>query len=146
MSNSAVVGTWVLESSVLRFADGTVESNTGGEAVGSIMYDSAGRMSVQIFKIGRTKFASPDPRRGTPGEMADAYEWSVSYFGRYSLEQQGQIVHHVEGSLFPNWQGIDQVRYLEIEGDRLFLTTPTITMAGRSFAGELTWRKVTSTP
>ncbi len=137
-----IVGTWLLESNTIRFSDGSVEPGLGGESRGAIMYDLSGRMSAQIFKIERTAFAKPDPRRGTPDEMSEAYENSVSYFGSYETIGESMVVHHVEGSLFPNWEGTDLIRHFRIEGKRLHITTPEIEASGRKFVGELVWKRV----
>jgi hypothetical protein len=55
----------------------------------------------------------------------------------------GTVTHHVDVSLFPNWQGRDQVRHVTIEGGRLSIIASDRTSAdGRVFHSELTWLKV----
>jgi hypothetical protein len=39
----------------------------------------------------------------------------VAYAGRYSFHGD-RVVHHVELSLFPNWVGSDQERWVELAG------------------------------
>ncbi|NIS78033.1 MAG: hypothetical protein GTO00_10655 [Deltaproteobacteria bacterium] len=34
------------------------------------------------------------------------------------------MIHHVESSLFPNWEGHGQKRYVTLSGNRLTLTSP----------------------
>jgi hypothetical protein len=55
----------------------------------------------------------------------------------------GTVTHHVDVSLFPNWQGHDQVRRVTVEGGRLSIIASDRTAAdGRTFHSELTWLKV----
>jgi hypothetical protein len=46
----------------------------------------------------------------------------MAYCGRYEVHGD-HVVHHIEQSLFPNWVGTSQKRFIELEGDRLTLTT-----------------------
>ncbi len=48
-------------------------------------------------------------------------EGFVAYAGRYSFRGD-RVIHHVELSLFPNWVGTDQQRWVELAGDRLTLS------------------------
>ena len=137
-----MVGTWLLESSVRRFSDGTVEPLTGGEANGSLMYDPDGRMSAHIFRVGRKPFVSPNPQHATAEEVSQVYEHSVAYFGSYTVLSDSQVVHHVEGSLFPNLEETDLIRNYRIDGDRLLIATPEISIGDQSYVAELVWRKV----
>ena len=44
----------------------------------------------------------------------------IAYAGPFSVDVgNGTVTHHVDVSLFPNWQGHDQVRRVTIEGGRL---------------------------
>jgi hypothetical protein len=55
----------------------------------------------------------------------------------------GTVTHHIDVSLFPNWQGHDQVRRVTIEGGRLSIIASDRTAGdGRTFHSELTWLKV----
>ena len=43
---------------------------------------------------------------------------------------RGIVVHHPEISLNPDWSGVDQVRYFDLQGDRLILKTPPMLQDG----------------
>jgi hypothetical protein len=59
------------------------------------------------------------------------------------IPETGTVTHHIDVSLFPNWQGHDQVRRVTIEGRRLSIIASDRTAAdGRTFHSELTWLKV----
>ena len=48
---------------------------------------------------------------------------TMTYFGTYSVsEADSSIAIHIEGSSFPNWNGVDQKRIVAIAGDQLTLT------------------------
>ena len=68
----------------------------------------------------------------------------IAYAGPFSADAgTGTVTHHVDVSLFPNWQGHNQVRRVTIEGGRLSIIASDRTAAdGRTFHSELTWLKV----
>jgi hypothetical protein len=67
----------------------------------------------------------------------------VAYAGRYSFH--GDRVHHVELSLFPNWVGSDQERWVELAGGRLILSASPLPLAGRQQVPRLIWERVDRT-
>lgn len=55
----------------------------------------------------------------------------------------GTVTHHVDVSLFPNWQGEDRVRRVTIDGARLsIIASDRVSAYGRTFHSELTWLSV----
>jgi Lipocalin-like domain len=60
---------------------------------------------------------------GTPEENKAATEGSIAYFGTYALSGDS-ITLRLEGSTFPNWNGIEQKRTVKISGDELKLESP----------------------
>ena len=46
----------------------------------------------------------------------------MAYFGTYSVDAgRGVVIHHVEGSVRPDYTDTDQLRPFRIEGDRLII-------------------------
>ncbi len=90
---------------------------------GYIMYDSTGHMAVQITRRSdRPRFASDNPAKGRPEEIRAAFLGYRAYYGTYEVhEKEGIVIHHLEGCLFPNRVGVDNIRYYEFSGDRLTL-------------------------
>jgi hypothetical protein len=143
MAMKQFVGTWKLISSEFKSSDGQVTNPLGNDAIGILMYDASQHMSVQIMRRDRPIFASDDQLNGTPSEMKSAFKGFTAYFGSYDVNEKEAIVtHHVEGSLFPNWIGKDQVRFFEFSDNRLILSTPQIPMGGQQITGQLVWEKV----
>jgi hypothetical protein len=131
MSEKRFVGTWKLLSFEGTTEDGVSRPLYGADPVGMIMYDAAGNMSVQIMKRGRPLFALADWPSGTPQESKTAFDGYLAYFGRYDVnEAEGCVVHHMEGSLFPNWIGGDIKRFYTFSGNRLVLAAPPTNVGG----------------
>jgi len=76
---------------------------------------------------GRPLFVAGDQMLGTPEEIEAAFKGCVLYYGTYTLDAAaGFVVHQVQGSLFPNWEGEAQKRFFALSGNRLTLSTPPI--------------------
>ena len=147
MASNPLVGTWRLVSWENRsVGDGEVSHPLGKDAVGYIMYGRDGYMSVAIMRPDRARFAAGDLLGGSVEERARAAETYVSYCGRYEFRGD-TVVHRVELSLFPDWVGIEQERLVEVEGDRLTLSTRPILLGGGQRTAHLIWERArTSEP
>ena len=119
------VGTWRL----ISIDDPSpTASKPDKDPVGYIMYDSTGHMAVQIMRRpDRPKFASGKLELGTPEEIKAAFVGYGAYYGTYEIKEREELViHHLEGALFPNEIGTDNIRYYEFMGDRVRLVIPRI--------------------
>ena len=141
MSKQLLVGTWKLVSFEMRDANDKINYPWGKDTLGYLMYNADGYMSVMVMSSNRLKFSSADLKGGTTEEKVAAADTYVSYCGRYEI-QQDTVIHHIELSFFPNWIGVDQKRMFSIEGDRLSLRIPPITVAGVEQTGHLIWERV----
>ena len=80
--------------------------------------------------------------QGTREEIEAGYEGYIAYYGSYEFDPTGGfVVHHMDGSLFPNWEGQGLKRYCAFSGLRLTLTTPPIVWGGES-VGTLVWERI----
>lgn len=138
-----LVGTWTLASFHSVRQDGSRFDMMGTSPEGMLMYDASGRMSVQIMRTDRLKFAKGNRLEGTPEENQSAVPGTIAYHGKYTVNKSERTVtHHIERSLFPNWDGVDQKRFFTLEGDELKLSTPPIPTAGGVTAvGHLVWKR-----
>lgn len=137
---AAVVGTWRLRTWETQAADGQIRYPLGPDAVGYLSYTPEGYVFVAMMRADRSRYTTSDLLGGTPAERAAAAAGYVAYCGRYRLEA-GRVVHRIELSLFPNWTGTDQVRFAEVEGDRLTITTAPIAIGGTT-TNRLVWERV----
>lgn len=138
-----IIGAWKLISFETQKADGEVIRPFGENAQGSIIYTESGRFSAHVMRPDRPQFASGDQMKGTAEEIETNYKGFVSYYGHYEFDgQNGFVVHHVEGSLFPNWEGQALKRFFELSGNRLKLTTPPTLWGGGEIVGVLLWERI----
>jgi hypothetical protein len=94
------------------------------------------------MRRGRPRFAAGDPLDGAPEEIKAAFEGFDAYCGTYTLDEAaGVVTHRVLASRFPNWEGTDQVRRVELDGDRLHLATPPILARGAEWVVAVTWQR-----
>ncbi len=120
-----LVGAWRLVS---------IEGNPPGLAgiydrpTGLLIYTSSGRLSAQIVaKADRKPFAAFNKGRllATTDDKAAAFDSYVAYYGTYTVDAKaGTVTHHLEGSLIPGREGINNVRWCEFRGDDRLLLIP----------------------
>ncbi len=121
-----LIGAWRLLSMHETRADGTAVYPLGEDARGQLMYGAEGRMSAQLIRDKARRFTNDDSREATSEERARAWLDYFGYFGTYSIDpERNAVIHHVEGSWFPNLNGSEQVRLFRFEGERLVLDADT---------------------
>jgi hypothetical protein len=113
---------------------------------GIIMYDETGHMSVQIMRRDRPPFPNA-LQKATEQEKAGAFDTYTAYYGTYTFEpENGIVIHHLEGSLRPPQIGQDNIRYFELNGNRLTLRIANDGKGGRlarkDTTGHVTWEKI----
>ena len=140
MGGNPLVGTWKLVSYSCSDESGNVDYPLGPEASGYIIYTADGYMSVSMSAANRANYASEDLKGGTVEEKTAAAETYIAYCGKYELHED-RVVHHIELAVFPNRVGTSQVRYYELSGDRIDLTTPPILINGRPQTCKLVWER-----
>jgi len=138
-----VIGAWKLLSFESRESNGEVHFPYGQDPQGMLIYTAAGRMAVQLMQVNRPRFAIGDSAKGTAGEIKASFEGYLAYFGTYNLNPAGGfVVHQVERSLFPNWEGQGLKRFYKLPGNQLVLTTPPTVWGGGALVSELVWERV----
>jgi hypothetical protein len=114
---------------------------------GIIMYDSSGRMSVQISRRADRRPFAGGINSGTPEEKAAAFDSYTAYYGAYTVDAKaGTVTHHLEDRLGPGGRGVDNVRYFEFRGDRVVLMPVEDGKGGRiarkDATYKLTWERI----
>ena len=145
MSQSFFPGMWKLISSEMRTSTGEVFYPLGQDSTGTLMLDSSGHLSAHLMRLGRPEFVSSDILRGTDEEIKSAYQGYVAFWGNYRVDEtKGEMNYLVEGSLFPNWIGHENLRYYGFSDDRQTLTlrTPHFLAAGKEIVGILIWQRL----
>jgi Lipocalin-like domain len=140
---SEIVGAWRLVSYTAVTSGGEMFYPMGPDAHGRIVYDAGGHMAVQLGDPGRTPFAGGDPGAATDADVRAALEGYLAYFGTYTIDAgRSAVVHHLEMSLNPSWIGGDQVRYFDLQGDRLTLKSPPMVMGGAELLLTVVWERL----
>jgi Lipocalin-like domain len=138
----SVVGTWKLVSASASTADGNKNDGAfGSNPTGALTYTPEGRMILIISYSGRKPLSGADRIAAPPAERAEAFATSFAYAGRYSLSGD-KVVHHVEVATVQNWVNTDLVRLLKLEGNRMTLQTPPLSVDGVIQTSELVWQRI----
>lgn len=137
-----LVGTWRLTDWEATRDDGSVSRPFGEGATGYVVYTADGRMVTTISRAGRAPIGG-DILAAPAAARAEAFGSFLAYAGTFRIEG-GDVVHHVEMSLFPDWVGTEQRRHAELsdDGSVLILSTDPIASAGRTARHRLRWTRV----
>lgn len=145
MSNSiikSIQGSWLLVSMTYENNEGETIDLYGKDPLGIISYDASGYMNAQMGYRDRNNFVSGALSGGTVDEISQAYKSYMAYFGRYREDTPGVIIHEVEGCLFPNWRGNEEIRYAKLENEFLVLSTPPIQFGEGEIVIKAVWRRI----
>ena len=137
-----LIGTWRLIACTDEDQLGKPIHFFGNAPTGMLMYDENGYMNVQMMNLERNRFASDAFGVGTPEETHAAFHGYNAYYGRYYEEKAGEILHVVEGSLFPNFIGIQFTRYATLQEDELVLKTPLMAVLDKQVTFRLVWKRL----
>ncbi len=136
-------GTWRLVSFETRLSGGETLYPFGKSVKGLLIYTKGGYMSGKLMPAERSHFASTDLLKAAPAEIKNAFASFIGYYGKYEIDSERDVVsHHVEGSLFPNWEGQVQERFFELKGTQLTLTTPPMPYGKQTAVGVLIWERI----
>jgi hypothetical protein len=137
-----LAGTWKLISFHSKDSSGQTTYPFGKDAQGRLIYESDGRMAVQLMNPNRPRFASDDPLVTSEAEVRAAFDGYTAYYGTYLVNpDEKTIVHHIEVALLPNWVGTDQRRDFEFDGKYLTLKGP-LTLGGVQGVVSLVWERL----
>jgi hypothetical protein len=137
-ADARFAGTWRLVSYEMQEEDGPVVYPFGPHAVGLLLYTEDGVMSGQLMQPGR------DAKPGA--QMHPSLAGYIAYCGRYLVDEvAGEVVHHVEASLYPPWVGSEQRRRFAFAGQRLTLSASRW-RDGKETVHRLVWERALPLP
>ncbi len=142
-----LVGSWRLVDWTVSVGERT-RRPWGGKATGLLTYTDDGRMWAALMATDRPVMPTRTLSAAPPSLRAAAASGFVTYAGSYTVDG-GDVIHHVEVSLLPNYVGNDERRHVDwVETDNgldLELTTPpTDTDGGRKVVERLQWSRISS--
>jgi hypothetical protein len=142
MNQDIIRGRWNIVSWEQVYDDGRILHPMGKELEGFIEYGAFGMFCV-IAKKDRLRFQSGGQWSADNDEKAGAYGSYLTYAGNY--EVQGDVIfHHVQHSLFPNWEGGTQKRVAILDDDVLALTARLEEGTGEARTARLLWKRAGS--
>ena len=141
--SAALVGSWQLVSYEDRDDSGRVVHPYGDAPAGRLMYDTAGRMAVQMMKQPPPDVAADDWDKFTAAEKVALFDGYVAYFGRYEFDAARSVVTHLpEADLSRLYIGRREERHVdELDGDSLVLSEQW-TQSGRRWSGVRVFRRL----
>ena len=121
----SLAGTWTLVAADVLHPDGSRSHDYGEAPKGLLLVDHEGHYSLQLYRADRPRFANPSKAKASAQEYRAAVMGSSTHYGTLAVESaQHQLVFHIEGASFPNWEGQEQKRAFELHGDTLSYRVP----------------------
>ncbi|SDF55866.1 Lipocalin-like domain-containing protein [Pseudomonas thivervalensis] len=119
---NALVGTWRMVSATVE-SQGSRSDAYGPDPHGWLVFTPE-LTFVEVLTNPRVPvFRSNVRGEGTDEENRAAMAGSIGFFGRYTVDQNGEFTGNiVKGSTFPNWVGAVRTRddlQLKVDGDRM---------------------------
>ena len=129
-------GTWKLIE-----VKGDMVATFGKSPRGFFTFSRDGRALVLITSEKRHKIA--DIAKMTDQERIDLFKTMLAYGGTYTFDGK-ELKIKVDISWNENWSGTELVRFAELEGNRLELSTPLYpsTVDGKPTVTTLIWEKL----
>ena len=134
-------GTWILESMGYRDSLGVLTEMFGQDPRGIVTFDPYGFVNAQMSVNNRPPFENEVLGWGSASECTSAFNSYMAFFGTYAEVIPGTLIIHLDGCLFPNWQGKELIRFAAVIENKLFLTTPATRMGELEMVVEAIWRK-----
>ena len=137
-----LVGTWRLVSWASEGEDG-IEYPMGEAPEGVLVYTPDGTMITTIGRAGRPPIDGGDLLAGPVESRLEAMATFIAYAGTFRVED-GDVVHDVTMSLFPNWIGTTQRRHVALRGGgrALELSSDPFVLRGRMSTQRLAWERL----
>ena len=140
-SGNSLLGTWRLKSYETTTDSGEISAPYGEHSIGYLCYSADGRMQVIGTSSGRIVPLDPAP---TDEEQLELHKTMFAYAGTYTAEA-GKVTHHVDISWNELWNGTDQVRFYEVNGNTLTISARVVDpTSGAEDQYVLVWEKVGS--
>ena len=136
-----LVGTWRIASfSVMSLETNEVSRPFGENPSGYLQYSPGGHIVVFLS-------AGEMPKVSPPFSDADRAAMHSKIFGAYAgtyTVDGNKVTHHIVASYRPDWVGADQVRFVELSGDKLTIKTAPLVgpTTGQQVVSTLTFERV----
>lgn len=134
-----LVGGWTVTAVVNEDAGQKLEPY-GPNPMGYMSLDASGHYSLQLMRPDLPRIASNNRIKTTPEERSAIAHGLLSHFGTWKLvdPKTGEVAFHIQGSSFPNWNGVNQKRFMAVKDDTLIQSVPAAPTAGTA---TVTWKR-----
>ncbi len=95
---------------------------------------------MQVIGIADERVA-PRGAELTDEEQLSLYKSMFAYAGTYTVEA-GKVIHHVDISWNEAWTGTDQVRFYELKGNTLVITSSVTNPEGTQTHYVVVWERL----
>jgi hypothetical protein len=136
-----LLGTWKqLSGTMVEEGSGEPKSNLSAAPNGYVNFGADGRLILLSTDSARKTPAGEVP---TAAEAEALYRSMIGYAGSYRVEGN-TVTYDLDVTWNQSWTGTRQVRFWEVNGDRLTITTPKIVnpLTGKASVFRLTFEKV----
>lgn len=141
-----IIGAWKLLSYIeVPVGGGESLFPMGKTPKGTLIYSPDGFMSVQISDSEMRNYDVEDRILASESELLDRIRKYIAFSGQYTVDNVlACVIYNIDISLFPNWEGLKQVRKLDFEGDVLYQKSlEPIHSGGILVNAYMTWQKMT---
>ena len=143
MTRDDILGRWLIVDWRQAYDDGRVTYPLGQNLRGFIEYGTAGMFCV-IEQPDRAPLAASQWTASTTDKAA-AYSSYFNYAGDWELERtdgdSAVVAHHVQHSLYPNWEGGVQRRTARFKDGLLYLSARFEDGTPEARSAHLVWRR-----
>jgi hypothetical protein len=136
-----LLGTWKqLSGTMVEDGSGEQKINLSAAPNGYVNFSADGRLILLSTDSARKAPAGQVP---TAAEAEALHRSMIGYAGTYQIEGN-KVTYDLDVSWNESWTGTKQVRFWEVNGDRLTITTPKIVnpLTGKPSVFRLTFQKV----
>lgn len=137
---SILIGTWKQLSGTIEDVGSGVERNTySAGSKGYVNFSADGRLMLLCVDPGRKKPAGEVP---SAAEAEALFRGLIAYAGNYTLDGN-RVTYDLDVTWNETWTGRKQVRFWEVKGDRLIISTPEMVnpQTGKRSVMRLTFQK-----
>ena len=139
---SPLVGTWHVTSAQLLMSDTNEVLRPYGEhPIGYLQYSPGGHMVTFLS----TATAKRGAGAYTDADRVDIFEGILAAYAATYRVEGNKVIHHVVASWYPERIGRDQIRFFEVDGNRLTIKTEprrALNWDGREYVATLTFERV----
>ena len=146
LQQETLIGSWTLQAFEISYSDGRESRYPFGKhPKGRIVYTSSGHMMALVCPETASSFEPArleDGWKASKTEKAEAFDRSMSYSGRFRIEDN-TVIHSVDLAQNPAIIGTEQKRNVHLSNSILSLSYSIETKSGATALLELLWRKET---